>query len=246
MLDEANVRHMLYRILEKAQLRRIRFHDLRHTFATLLILQGEWLAYVRDQLGHRSIQVTVDIYGDSVPDGNRAAVDRLDDAPRTAPDVTPVSPAATEKDFEKPLSALDWSGDPDFRQLEPAPRLVETPGGAPSRGVKLILRRFCFRPGTRKWRGRGPSLLRRAMEPTSRPKRLLGPAVNLSPSSGMVHGPLLARGADLDRRESDFAEAPAGSPARKLQRRLVSRVGTESEKRGEGRSMRRLRTTRPK
>jgi len=32
-LDEANVRHMFYRILEKAELRRVRFHDLRHTFA---------------------------------------------------------------------------------------------------------------------------------------------------------------------------------------------------------------------
>jgi integrase len=52
MLDEANVRHMFYRILDKAELRRIRFHDLRHTFATLPILQGESLAYVRDQMGH--------------------------------------------------------------------------------------------------------------------------------------------------------------------------------------------------
>ena len=39
-LGEAHVRHMFYRILEKAQLRRIRFHDFRHMFATLLIVQG--------------------------------------------------------------------------------------------------------------------------------------------------------------------------------------------------------------
>lgn len=61
ILDEANVRHLFDRVLEKAELRRIRFHDLRHTFASLLIQQGESLAYVRDQMGHRSIQVTVDI-----------------------------------------------------------------------------------------------------------------------------------------------------------------------------------------
>jgi integrase len=73
LLDEANVRHLFYRILAKAQLRRIRFHDLRHTYLSLLIQQGESLAYVRDQMGHRSIQVTVDLYGHLVPGGNRAA-----------------------------------------------------------------------------------------------------------------------------------------------------------------------------
>jgi integrase len=36
-------------------------------------------------MGHRSIQVTVDIYGHLVPGGNRAAVDRLDDV---QPDAT--------------------------------------------------------------------------------------------------------------------------------------------------------------
>ena len=69
---------------EKAQLRRVRFHDLRHTFASLLIAQGESLAYVRDQLGHASIQLTVDTYGHLIPGANRQAVDRLDDAPEDA------------------------------------------------------------------------------------------------------------------------------------------------------------------
>ena len=35
--------------------------------------------YIKEQLGHHSIQVTVDIYGHLVPGGNKAAVDRLDD-----------------------------------------------------------------------------------------------------------------------------------------------------------------------
>jgi hypothetical protein len=81
--------------------------DLRHTFATLLILQGESLAYVRDQMGHRSIQVTVDIYGHSVPGGNRAAVDRLDDPSLTPPNVTPAAPAGTDEDHANPLSAVE-------------------------------------------------------------------------------------------------------------------------------------------
>jgi integrase len=55
-------------------------HSLRHTYASLLLQNGESLAYVKAQLGHRSIQMTVDVYGHLVAGENRAAVDRLDDA----------------------------------------------------------------------------------------------------------------------------------------------------------------------
>lgn len=68
---------MFHKALEKAGLRRIRFHDLRHTFASRLIQNQESLAYVKDQMGHHSIRV--DTYGHLVPGGNKAAVDRLDD-----------------------------------------------------------------------------------------------------------------------------------------------------------------------
>ncbi len=79
-LDSGNLRNrMFYRLLDMAGLRRVRFHDLRHTFATLLLQQGESLVYVKDQLGHSSIQITVDTYGHLVPGGNRQAVDKLDD-----------------------------------------------------------------------------------------------------------------------------------------------------------------------
>ncbi len=63
--------------LAKAGLRRIRFHDMRHTFASLLIQNGESLAYVKEQLGHASIKMTVDVYGHLVPGANRQAVNRL-------------------------------------------------------------------------------------------------------------------------------------------------------------------------
>jgi len=77
-IDMGNVktRHF-FRCLDKAGIRRIRFHDLRHTFASLLIQNGESLAYVKDQLGHSSIKMTVDVYGHLVPGANRAAVNRL-------------------------------------------------------------------------------------------------------------------------------------------------------------------------
>ena len=79
-IDEGNLRRrVFYKALARAGLHRIRIHDLRHTFASLLIQNGESLAYVKEQMGHSSIQITVDTYGHLVPGANRQAVDRLDD-----------------------------------------------------------------------------------------------------------------------------------------------------------------------
>ncbi|HIE65203.1 MAG: site-specific integrase [Nitrospira sp.] len=87
ILDPDNLRsRVFYKVLEKAELRRIRIHDLRHTFCSRLITNNESLAYIRDQMGHSSIQVTVDLYGHLVPGSNKQAVDRLDEPvekPRT-------------------------------------------------------------------------------------------------------------------------------------------------------------------
>lgn len=48
-------KRVFYKVLEKANLRKIRIHDIRHSYASLLIQSGESLAYIRDQLGHHSI-----------------------------------------------------------------------------------------------------------------------------------------------------------------------------------------------
>jgi len=68
------------KIPAKAGLRMIRIHDLRHTFVSLLIEQGAPLTYVKEQMGHHSVRVTVDTYGHLVPGGNRAEVDKLDES----------------------------------------------------------------------------------------------------------------------------------------------------------------------
>jgi integrase len=86
-IDPSNLRKLFNRLLVDAKLRRVRFHDLRHNFASLLLQNGESLTYVKEQMGHSSINVTVDIYGHLVPGGNRQAVDKLDD----------VIPAPTKK-----------------------------------------------------------------------------------------------------------------------------------------------------
>jgi len=99
-LDGDNLRHrVFYKTLAKTGLRRIRFHDLRHSFASLLLQQGESPAYVKEQMGHSSIQVTVDIYGHLIPGANRQAVDRLDD-------VTGRNPGATKKEEGATVSTV--------------------------------------------------------------------------------------------------------------------------------------------
>ena len=61
---------------------RIRFHDLRHFFASFLIAQGFSAKYVCDQLGHSSIQMTFDTYGHLFPRAKEEASAKLQEAIR--------------------------------------------------------------------------------------------------------------------------------------------------------------------
>jgi integrase len=67
-----------YKALEKAGLRWIRLHDLRHTYATLRISKGDNIADVSKQLGHHSINITVDTYYHWIPGTGKSQVDELD------------------------------------------------------------------------------------------------------------------------------------------------------------------------
>jgi len=81
LLIETNIRNRVFHpALKQAGLRRIRIHDLRHTYASLLINQGENLKYVQQQLGHASITTTVDRYGHLMPDAHKNASARLDES----------------------------------------------------------------------------------------------------------------------------------------------------------------------
>lgn len=93
--DGSNLRKLFNRLLVAAKLRRIRFHDLRHTFASLLLQQGESPVYVKEQMGHSSITITVDVYGHLIPGGNRQAVDRLDVRVLPSKQDEDLAPAAT-------------------------------------------------------------------------------------------------------------------------------------------------------
>jgi len=93
--------------LTRAGLRRIRFHDLRHTYTTLMIAQGENVKYIQRQLGHASIQTTLDTYGHLLPDTKERRVGERLDAQvfgmsfrgHTHPPEPPTAPAESETSF---------------------------------------------------------------------------------------------------------------------------------------------------
>lgn len=58
--------------------RSVKFHDLRHTHATLLLLQGVNVKVVAERLGHTSIKMTLDTYSHVLPDMQEAAVKALE------------------------------------------------------------------------------------------------------------------------------------------------------------------------
>lgn len=91
-------------LLRRCGLRYRNPHALRHTFASLLLQNGESVTYVRDQLGHSSIRMTVDTYGHLVPGANRQAVDRLDDATGRNLYATNPSAAGSEAQEPRPVS----------------------------------------------------------------------------------------------------------------------------------------------
>ena len=64
--------------LQDAGIPQIRFHDLRHTYASLLLAQGENIKYVQTQLGHSSPTVTLNVYAHLMKRENQEAACRLE------------------------------------------------------------------------------------------------------------------------------------------------------------------------
>ena len=78
-LDPGTVTHTFTRVITKAGLPHIRFHDLRHTHATLMLKQGIHPKIVSERLGHASIAITLDTYSHILPGLQEAAAKRFDE-----------------------------------------------------------------------------------------------------------------------------------------------------------------------
>ena len=75
-------RHMLrdfYHVRDRAQLPRIRFHDLRHSAATILKMAGVSDPAIQNMLGHASVRTTQDIYTHLTTDGEKQAAAKMDE-----------------------------------------------------------------------------------------------------------------------------------------------------------------------
>lgn len=65
--NKSNIRRTFKAITKKANLAKIRFHDMRHTHATLLLLQGVNSKIVSERLGHADVRITLDTYSHLLP-----------------------------------------------------------------------------------------------------------------------------------------------------------------------------------
>ena len=116
ILDPDNLYHRYFLpVLAQAKIRQIRLHDLRHSFGSQLLQKGASIVYVKEQMGHSSIQVTVDTYGHLIPGANVSYVDRLDQKPpkKTHHEMQPAATPAQPRDVaetEIPSEVIDLIG----------------------------------------------------------------------------------------------------------------------------------------
>ena len=74
------MRRALQRVLERAGLPHIRFHDLRHTAATLLLSRGIHPKIASEILGHSTVAITLDLYSHVTSNMQQQAAQVMDAA----------------------------------------------------------------------------------------------------------------------------------------------------------------------
>jgi len=78
-LDPSILSHDFARIAKLAGLEGVRFHDLRHTFASLMLLRGAKPKVISEALGHSSVAFTMDVYSHIISGMQEDAMALLDE-----------------------------------------------------------------------------------------------------------------------------------------------------------------------
>lgn len=76
--DTRNLYKCMHRTMRAAQVPVIRFHDLRHTFASLALAARVPVKVVSEMLGHKSVKLTLDVYAHTLPGMHESAVEALE------------------------------------------------------------------------------------------------------------------------------------------------------------------------
>ncbi|MFJ8257194.1 site-specific integrase [Peribacillus asahii] len=74
----SNLKRTYQRLIKEADVPLIRFHDLRHTHATMLLAQGIHAKVISERLGHSNIKTTLDIYSHVLPNMQEEAANQID------------------------------------------------------------------------------------------------------------------------------------------------------------------------
>lgn len=77
-VNPENLKRTFERLIKEARVPKIRFHDLRHTHATMLLAQGVHAKVISERLGHSNIKTTLDIYSHVLPNMQEEAANQID------------------------------------------------------------------------------------------------------------------------------------------------------------------------
>ena len=79
-IDPRNFTRQFELLLKKAELPHVRFHDLRHSHATMLLMMNEHPKVVQERLGHSTVSLTLDTYSHILPGLQEAATRKISEA----------------------------------------------------------------------------------------------------------------------------------------------------------------------